>query len=246
LLAEADGPSYTQGLWDASTTVVRARGEAMTPKQLVRGAGTVTAIGAFVVTAIVLSSPRMRANDDDHDGDSRVRRGFEIAPVHLNLARKNRELVGLGSYIVNGVGDCNGCHSAGPQTEFIVPTGNPYFLTPPFSGHEQINPAVYLGGGRDFGPFPGGPGSVNIISRNLTPDHTGLPEGGATFSEFLNIIRTGVDMDHLHPHLPFPFDGAKLQIMPWPIYRNMTDHDLRAIYEYLSAVPCVASAGHIC
>jgi hypothetical protein len=27
--------------------------------------------------------------------------------------------------------------------------------------------------------------------------------------------------------------------MPWPIYRNMTDHDLRAIYEYLSAIPCV-------
>jgi hypothetical protein len=25
--------------------------------------------------------------------------------------------------------------------------------------------------------------------------------------------------------------------MPWPVYRNMTDHDLRAIVEYLSAIP---------
>lgn len=54
---------------------------------------------------------------------------------------------------------------------------------------------------------------------------------------------------HLHPScsatvttncLPPPFDGDLLQIMPWPIYHHMTDHDLRAIYEYLRAIPCVA------
>jgi hypothetical protein len=39
--------------------------------------------------------------------------------------------------------------------------------------------------------------------------------------------------------LPPPFDGDLLQIMPWPIYHNMTDRDLRAIYEYLSAIPCI-------
>src|SRR5205807_8649296 len=39
---------------------------------------------------------------------------------------------------------------------------------------------------------------------------------------------------------PFPpFDGDLLQIMPWPIYGNMTDHDIRAIYEYLKAIPCI-------
>ena len=70
-----------------------------------------------------------------------------------------------------------------------------------------------------------------------------MAEGGATFSEFRNIIRTGVDDDHIHPSLPPnppPFNPALLQIMPWPVYRNMTDHDLRAIYEYLSAIPCIA------
>ena len=25
--------------------------------------------------------------------------------------------------------------------------------------------------------------------------------------------------------------------MPWPVYRNMTDRDLRAVYEYLSSIP---------
>jgi len=216
----------------------------MTTRQFVN-AGTTAAVGAFVLAAIMLSMPRVAAHDTDHDGDSRVRRGFEIAPVPLNLHRKNRELVGLGSYIVNAVGECDGCHSAGPQTQF-TPTGNPYLLSPPFSGKEQINPATYLGGGRDFGPFPGPTSPIHIISRNLTPDKSGLPIGGDTFEEFRHTIRTGVDPDQLHPMLPPPFNGALLQIMPWPAYQHMTDHDLRAIYEYLSAIPCIASPGHDC
>jgi hypothetical protein len=27
--------------------------------------------------------------------------------------------------------------------------------------------------------------------------------------------------------------------MPWPTFSHMTDHDLDAIYEYLSAIPCI-------
>jgi hypothetical protein len=27
--------------------------------------------------------------------------------------------------------------------------------------------------------------------------------------------------------------------MPWPIYKNMSYRDLRAIYEYLSSIPCI-------
>ena len=208
----------------------------MTPMQCVKGVGAATAIAMFV--GVVISCGPVRAWDDDHDEDARVSQGFKIAPVPLNLAQKNKALVGLGSYLVNASGDCNGCHSKGPETEF-TPTGNPYLLSPPFGGHTKINPATYLGGGRDFGPFPGPPSKVHIVSRNLTPDKTGLPVGGRTFSEFSNIMKTGVDLDHLHPILPPPFNGAVLQIMPW-IYRNMTDHDLRAIYEYLSAIPCIA------
>ncbi len=84
----------------------------------------------------------------------------------------------------------------------------------------------------------------------MTPDKTGRPEGGLTFPDFLRIMRTGVDLDHLHPTcpagvvnancVPAPFDGALLQVMPWFNFQDMTDHDLRAIYEYLSAIPCVA------
>jgi hypothetical protein len=210
----------------------------MTPKHWLRAAAIAAVFAGIIFAGLVFSSPRARADGQD-DENSKVKIGFEIAPVHLNLAGKDRELVGLGSYIVNAQADCNGCHSAGPTTEF-APGGNPYFNQP-----TVVNPATYLGGGRDFGPL--GP-LPHIYSRNLTPDKTGRPEGGHTFSEFVQIIRNGTDFDHVHPTctgapdgtcLPAPFDGSLLQIMPWPIQKNMTYHDLRAIYEYLSAIPCI-------
>ena len=216
----------------------------MTRRQLAN-LGSILVLGVIVLGAIVVGTPRLGAQGADEDMEARVKRGFEIAPVPLNLRHRNRALVGLGSYIVNAVGECDGCHSRGPQTQF-TPTGNPYLLSPPFSGKEQINPATYLGGGRDFGPFPSPASSIHIVSRNLTPDKTGLPIGGDTFEEFEHTIRTGIDPDQLHLTLPPPFNGALLQIMPWPAYQHMTDRDLRAIYEYLSAIPCVATPGHDC
>ena len=215
----------------------------MTLKQFVKPAGAIAVFTALVLAAMLSSSRPVRATDDDNDrNESKVRIGFEIAPVPLNLEDKDRELVGLGSYIVNDQADCNGCHSAGPQTEFL-PGHNPYFGQP-----EKINTATYLGGGRNFGKVSGPP-SPDIISRNLTPDKTGRPLGGAEFSEFLEIMRTGKDFDNVHPTctgapngtcLPAPFDGSLLQVMRWPFFTNMTDRDLRAIYEYLSAIPCIA------
>jgi hypothetical protein len=173
--------------------------------------------------------------------DPRIDHGLSIAPVPLNMKGKNPDLVGLGSYLVNAVGECNGCHSAGPATQYAQ-GGNPYL-----GQKAAINPATYLGGGRDFGAFPAEP-FPHIVSRNLTPGKSGLPAGDLSFADFLRIIRTGVDLDHAHPTcigapngscIPAPFDGSLLQIMPWPSYADMTDRDLRAIYEYLSAVPCL-------
>lgn len=192
-----------------------------------------------IVLALVSNSPR--AGAQTNPDAFRIQQGLSIAPVPLNMTGLDPNLVGLGSYFVNAVGDCNGCHSAGPQTEY--PQGkNPYFNQVP-----QVNPATYLGGGRDFGALI--PNSAHIISRNLTPDKTGMAEGGHTFSEFRQIMRTGVDLDHLHPTcaaaptancIPAPFNGNLLQIMPWPTLANLSDSDLLAIYTYLSAIPCIA------
>jgi len=180
--------------------------------------GTAAAMAAVLAVALASSQRGRAANGDDDDSESRIKTGFAIAPVKLNLVGKNRALVGLGSYIVNGSGDCNGCHH-GPAGEF-ADGGDPFKGQP-----KVINKTAYLAGGTPlFGPF---------LPRNLTPDKTGLPEGGASFEEFRDIMRTGLDPDQAHPQF-----GPYLQVMPWPNFQNMTDHDLRAIYEYLSAIPC--------
>jgi hypothetical protein len=208
----------------------------MNIKQHKKTLGATAALVALILGLSNLSD----VNAESEDSLSKV--GLRMAPVPLNMNGKDSELVGWGSYIVNVVADCNGCHTADPATEY-APGGNPYFSQMP----AKVNPATYLGGGQDFGPLI--PGTADIVSRNLTPDKTGLPEGGHTFDEFRTIIRTGVDMDSLHPTcagapgpsclLP-PFDGTRLQIMPWPVFSKMTDHDLRAIYEYLRSIPCIS------
>jgi len=149
--------------------------------------------------------------DDDPTlaSDSRVRQGFDIAPVPLNLSGKSRGMVGLGSYLVNAVAACNDCHTC-PNFQ---PADDPYT-----GGSGRPNATNYLAGGRHFGPF---------TSANLTPrPGTGLP-AGLTLEQFIQFIRTGHD----------PVDGDLAQVMPWPIYRNMTDRDLAAIYAYLTAIP---------
>lgn len=142
--------------------------------------------------------------------DERIARGFAIAPVPLNLKGKNRAFVGLGSYIVNAQGGCNDCHTNPPYA-----MGGDPFLGQPL----KVNAARYLAGGTPFGP--------SLVSANITPDARGLP-AGLTFPEFLHLMRTGEDPDE---------PGEKLQVMPWPVFGQMRWADLRAVYEYLRAIP---------
>ncbi|HEY6362035.1 MAG TPA: hypothetical protein VIX63_13060 [Vicinamibacterales bacterium] len=139
--------------------------------------------------------------------------GFKIAPVPLKFAPSNRALVGLGSYIVNGQGGCNDCHTNPP----FAPGGDPFLGEP-----TQINAEHYLAGGMQFGP---------VTSRNLTPRSNGRP-AGLTFAQFRSVIRTGFDLKYVHPEI-----SPLLQVMPWPVYRYMHDSDLVAVYTYLSAIP---------
>lgn len=217
------------------------------------------AFAALVIMGMLIVSPSGHAadqNDNDNNGSQdekqMIRTGLEVAAstgIQLNMTRKDPDMVGLGSYLVNVVADCNGCHSNPPTT--FAPGGNPYLLpgsAPPlFSGRKKINPATYMGGNSDFGSFGPGP-KAEIISRNLTPNKNGVPEGGRSLSEFIEILRTGVDMDNAHPScsskvtfncLAFPFNGKLLQVMPWSAFQSMTDRQLTAIYIYLSAIPCL-------
>ncbi|HJQ97595.1 MAG TPA: hypothetical protein VJ826_04720 [Candidatus Polarisedimenticolaceae bacterium] len=166
-------------------------------------------LAAATVIATLAFSAAGNRNGAAKGGGSEVQRGIDIAPVHLNLAGKSPSLVALGSYIVNAQGGCNDCHTCPPYAE-----GHD-----PFAGQDaQVNAENYLAGGTSFGPF---------VSANITPDENGLPHG-LTLEEFIQAIRTGHDPDE---------PEEILQVMPWPVFRNMTDRDLTAVYTYLTAIP---------
>jgi hypothetical protein len=171
-----------------------------------------------VAALIVVPGGGAQGNSDEN---SRIRIGYAImqeSGIRLNLRGKNRSLVGLGSYIVNAHADCNGCH------------GNPSFdpQNDPFAGAPgAFVPSGYLVGGVPlFGPV--------FVPRNITPDKNGKP-AGLSLDDFKHLMRTGQDPEPTGP----PPDSPILQVMPWPIFRHMTDHDLDAIYEFLSSIPCL-------
>lgn len=169
----------------------------------------VASVAVLAVATIAFADDAIERQDNDDHGQSRVERGFALAPVHLNLRHKNRELVGLGSYIVNAQGACNDCHTCPPFT----PDHDPYT-----GGDGTPNAANYLAGGTPFGPF---------VSRNITPDANGRP-AGLSRAEFIELMRNGHDPDN---------PSELLQVMPWPVYGRMLKSDLSAVYEYLRSIP---------
>ena len=75
-----------------------------------------------------------------------------------------------------------------------------------------------------------GPWGISFTA-NLTPDqNTGL--GQWTEQMFIDTIRKGKHMGTSRDLLP---------PMPWPVYRNMTDDDLKAIFAYLRTIPAVSN-----
>ncbi|NML15286.1 cytochrome C [Azohydromonas caseinilytica] len=180
--------------------------------------------GAALLCALTATAPARAAVEDDQPGagpsaappealDERARRGLKLVPagVHLNMKGRDRALVGLGSYLVNAAGACNDCHTH-PS---YLPGGDPFL-----GQTEVINAAQYLTGGRQFG---------TVTSANLRPDADGHP-AGLKLWQFIRLMRNGRD----------PGDSHILQVMPWPVYGKMVLGDLRAIYEYLSALPPAA------
>jgi hypothetical protein len=69
------------------------------------------------------------------------------------------------------------------------------------------------------------------FAANLTPDqNTGL--GIWTEDMFVRAIRTGKHMGVSRPIMP---------PMPWPVFRNASDEDLKSIFAYLRTIPAVTN-----
>jgi hypothetical protein len=139
---------------------------------------------------------------------STVELGLKISPVPVALNGKDRDRIGWGSYLVNAVSDCGGCHTF-PQ---FLPAGDP------FQGTSQT-PITPVRNTRHY--FAGGFCVGKVISSNITPDlDTGLP-ANMTLHQFTTAMRSGKGNS-----------SNLLHVMPWPAYRNMTDDDIAAIYQY--------------
>lgn len=138
----------------------------------------------------------------------------------------NEELVKRGKYLVT-IGACHDCHSPKAANGMDIDT------TRLLSGHpkdEKLPPIVeskdWVMFGMGLTSFVG-PWGVSY-SANLTPHETGT--GNWTFEQFKTAIRKGKYKG---------LEGTRdlLPPMPWQMYRNMTDDDLKAVFTYLQSLP---------
>ena len=99
-------------------------------------------------------------------------------------------------------------------------------------------------------PIPGDASAHEVRLVELVSGLSGARPRESLHSQGTRKITWWRDLDHLHPPCSAtittncfpttpPFDGNLLQIMPWPKFQSMTVHDLRAIYKYLSTIPCI-------
>jgi mono/diheme cytochrome c family protein len=117
-----------------------------------------------------------------------------------------------GRYLVEDVGACFDCHS---PHEYV---NGQWMAKPGMKGAGQIFPP-------NFGQFP--PHSM-IVARNITSDRqTGI--GTWTDAEIEQAIRQGIAKG-----------GQPLfDLMPYPLYRTMTDEDVKSMIVYLRSIPAV-------
>jgi hypothetical protein len=136
-------------------------------------------------------------------------------------------MIKRGSYLVNAIG-CDDCHSPkkfgpnGPETD-MEHRFSGYLATNPKS---KVNTSVMKDGWVLFamdltsavGPWG------QSYSANISSDATGI--GNWTEEQFFRALREGKSkgLKEARPLLP---------PMPWFVYKNMSDTDLKAIFAYL-------------
>lgn len=150
--------------------------------------------------------------------DDNVLRGLAISPlnddaiVKNDLSLEDQTLYGRGSYIVNGPGLCNECHTPGGRNR-----------------DGTVKTEIFLSGGQSFAvPPPLQPmlHQVRTMSANLTGAAHGFT---LDFPKFIETWVSGTSFTMSSPHaLGFP--------MPFDTFRNMTTTDKQAVYTYITTI----------
>ena len=120
--------------------------------------------------------------------------------------------IARGKYLFENVSDCEGCHSQHDETRFGRPV---------------------LANGRGVGfVFPMGLGLPGkVVAPNITPDpETGI--GNWTDGEKIRAIREGIGKD----------GRALFPMMPYALFRGMSDEDVQSMVAYMNTLPPVKNA----
>jgi len=146
-----------------------------------------------------------------------------------NAGNDKAALIKRGEYLVNSIG-CDDCHS--PKQ--MGPMGPEIIAETRFGGYPAKRPIqkadsnVVKGGWMLFGAdltSAVGPWGMSFAA-NISSDATGI--GNWKEAQFIKAIREGKLKG---------LDGNRslLPPMPWAVYKNMTDDDLKSIFAYLQS-----------
>lgn len=186
----------------------------------------------FSTVAVITATLVLACTPESKDQTSKEVADFYEIPTAAAVPTE-AELIERGKYLVI-TSACHDCHSPKVMTEH-GPVPDPARL---LSGHpkDSVLPPTDANNGTkgwilfsmDLTAFKGPWGTS--YSANLTPDDTGI--GAWTFENFKTAIRKGKYKGQ---------EGGRdlLPPMPWDMYKNMTDDDLKAIFTYLKSLPKV-------
>ena len=180
-------------------------------------------ITLLAVTAIIACNSD-KSPSTNNEGEVEVK-GITEGDSQENMVRR-------GQYLVTIMG-CNDCHSPkvmtahGPEIDSTrMLSGHPETIPVPKINAAELQNWVLFS--HNLTTFVG-PWGVSFAA-NLTSDATGI--GNWTEEQFINAIRHGKykGLENSRPLLP---------PMPWTMYKNATDEDLKAIFAYLKSTPPV-------
>jgi len=146
-----------------------------------------------------------------------------------SIAMTNEEKIQRGAYLVNSIG-CDDCHSPKKVTATgfeIIPELRLSGYHAPATAVKPTMEAVNQGWllfGSDLTTAVGPWGQS--FAANLTSDGTGV--GNWKEEQFIKALREGKykGLDNTRPLLP---------PMPWFVYKNLTDDDLKSIFAFLKS-----------
>ncbi|MFL5344571.1 MAG: cytochrome C [Hyalangium sp.] len=145
-------------------------------------------------------------------------------PGLTSLSADDKALYARGSYIVNAVSDCNGCHTN--------PSRDPR--------NAKIPTDRFLTGGFVF-TLPPGLNAAQHYTRSMSANLLGATHGvipKLTFDQFKTIIDTGkVTNGSVTRDIAFPMSDAVA------VLKNATDDDLKAIFSYIKNQTPISGAG---